>query len=145
MFGIYGVQKRLNYLIGRGFFLRKLYYFSSNEALWIRLCCTSLEEREERKLLKYSLKRHCKKDESWPIRSANAVFYVEKKIVVLSDQKAPTMFCYCPTSLSICPPFGIFGAFPYFIKVTHAVFSDRDKRKKVGKKDFPCRSENGMK
>ena len=52
------------------------------------------------------------------------------------------MFCYCPTSLSICPPFGIFGAFPYFIKVTHAVFSDRDKRKKVGKKDFPCRSEN---
>ena len=59
-----------------------------------------------------------------------------KKIVVLSDQKAPTMFCYCPTSLSICPPFGIFGAFPYFIKVTHAVFSDRDKRKKVGKKDF---------
>ena len=46
------------------------------------------------------------------------------------------MFCYCPTSLSICPPFGIFGAFPYFIKVTHAVFSDRDKRKKGRKKGF---------
>lgn len=127
-----------------GFFCESFILSPQNETLWIRLCCTSLKERKERKPLKYSLKKHCKT--SLGQSEARTMFFTwKKKIVVLSDQKAPTMFCYCPTSSSICPPFGIFGAFPYFIKVTHAVFSDRDKRKKVGKKDFPCRSENGMK